>query len=557
MTGTRFPERATSRAVLIGTGTFHDPELPDIPAVQANLDALRRTLTHPVHGAFAPEHCVVVADPKDQATVGAALSQAVRESEDLLLVYYCGHGLLDEAGLLHFALTGTDNQNIGWSAIHLDLVKRMVGGARAKARVLVLDCCFAGKAISAMAGPSGLALGQLNLTGTYTLTSTTATAPSHAPPGATHTAFTGSMLQALTVPGPLTLDEVHRHVDQELAGLGLPRPQRRSVGAVGELSLVRGPAREPEAPSTDGTPAPADADTDATTNSASLRRAWAWRTIPAIAALSALAALGNLLWGNSNATSSLFSDDKVLVGLEGNADNSLFLNPAWGNFSAFSLEAVEGVLEEADIESRPIRVDVQTVEQISSLQNRDVDLNAALAMTSERMREVEFVGPIASGALGLLVRAAETTRIRAMGDLDGKYVCTQEGSTAQETMRSEAYGRIQMLVKPGFHSCIEALEDGRVDAVAGDTLPLSAFELENNSRLKVVPNLTIGGPSKYGIALPKGHDKDCTRLRDALVKYVGSGKWLKAFRTRLPNSAQRAEELQPSAAQIDELSCRG
>ncbi|MFD0622473.1 hypothetical protein ACFQ2K_06120 [Streptomyces sanglieri] len=50
---------------------------------------------------FAPEHCVVVADPTDQATVGAALSRAVRECEDLLLVYYCGHGLLDEAGLLH------------------------------------------------------------------------------------------------------------------------------------------------------------------------------------------------------------------------------------------------------------------------------------------------------------------------------------------------------------------------------------------------------------------------------------------------------------------------
>ncbi|MFF3731186.1 LCP family protein [Streptomyces sp. NPDC002476] len=246
MSGPRFPDGAASRAVLIGAGTFQDPELPDIPAVRANLDALRRTLTHPVHGVFAPEYCVVVDDPKDPNTVGAALSRAVDEAEDLLLVYYCGHGLLDD-GVLHFALTGTDPEHVGFSAIHLDLVKRTVGRARAKARVLVLDCCFSGQAVSAMAGPSGLALGQLNLTGTYTLTSTTATAPSHAPPGAAHTAFTGAMLQALTVPGPLTLDEVHRYVDKELAGLGLPRPQRRSVGAVGDLSLVRGPARDTQA----------------------------------------------------------------------------------------------------------------------------------------------------------------------------------------------------------------------------------------------------------------------------------------------------------------------
>ncbi len=556
MTGTRFPERAASRAVLIGTGTFHDPELPDIPAVQANLDALRRTLTHPVHGVFAPEHCVVVADPKDQATVGAALSQAVRESEDLLLVYYCGHGLLDEAGVLHFALAGTDYQNVSWSAIHLDLVKRMVGGARAKARVLILDCCFAGKAVSAMAGPSGLALGQLNLTGTYTLTSTTATAPSHAPPGATHTAFTGSMLQALTVPGPLTLDEVHRHVDKELAGLGLPRPQCRSVGAVGELSLVRGPVREPKAPSTAGTPASTDADNGSTTAPASLRRTWAWRIIPATAALSAMAVLGNLLLGDSNANSSPLSDDKILVGLEGDADNFSFLSPRWGSFSAFSLDVVGGVLKEANIESRPIRVDVQSSEQIKSLQKREVDLNAALAMTGSRKEEVEFVGPIASSALGALVRA-EDTRIKVIADLAGKVVCTPEGSTAAAIVAREAPNRIHVEQVSGFRSCIEALKRSEVDAVAGDILPISALELEKENRLKVVPDLRFSGRSAYGIALPKGYSKDCRRLRGALLKYVSSGKWLKAFRVRLPNAVQSADELQPSATQIEELSCRG
>lgn len=327
MSGTRFPEGSASRAVLIGTGTFHDSELPDIPAVQANLDVLRRTLTDPVHGVLAPEHCAVVADPKDQNTVGAALARAVREADDLLLVYYCGHGLVDDDGLLHFALTGTDSENVGFSAIHLDLVKRMVGGARAKSRVLVLDCCFSGQAISAMAAPSGLVLGQLNLTGTYTLTSTTATAPSHAPPGATHTAFTGAMLQALTVPGPLTLDEVHGHVERELSGLGLPGPQRRSVGAVGELCLVRGPVRDTEEPSAPGTQEPTDAETDSTAEPTPPRRTRSW-TVPAAIALSAVALLspllGNLLTGDSNtgsgsgssgSGSSLLDDDTVQIGM--------------------------------------------------------------------------------------------------------------------------------------------------------------------------------------------------------------------------------------------------
>ncbi|WP_078948603.1 caspase, EACC1-associated type [Streptomyces noursei] len=554
MTGTSFPERATSRAVLIGTGAFHDPELPDIPAVRANLDGLRRTLTHPVHGAFEPEHCVVVADPKDQATVGAALSQAVRESEDLLLVYYCGHGLLDEDGLLHFALTGTDTENVSFSAIHLDLVKRMVGGARAKARVLVLDCCFSGQAVSSMAGRRGLALGQLNLTGTYTLTSTTATAPAHAPPGAAHTAFTGSMLRALAVPGPLTLDEVHRHVDKELAGLGLPRPQRRSVGAVGELSLVRGPIRESEASSTAGAQAPTEADTDSTTRPASPRRIWAWRTVPAIVVLSAVALLGNLLRGDSEADSSLFSGDKVLVGLESDTDNSMWLSPRWGSFSAFSLDTVGELLKEANVKSRPIRVDVKSSDQIDFLQNRTVDLNAALAMTSKRTQEVEFVGPIASDRLGLLDQKS-ANRIQRIVDLDGKIVCVPADSNAEEAMRSGTFKTTRVVKKPGSRSCIEALEEKVVDAVAGDSLSLSAAELENN-QLKVVPGVRFSAPSYYGVALPKGYSKDCKRLRDVLMKYVSSGMWLKAFQTRLPNVSQRGDELRPSTTKIQELSCR-
>ncbi|WP_405470436.1 caspase family protein [Streptomyces anulatus] len=552
MTGTRFPERATSRAVLIGAGTFHDPKLPDIPAVQANLDALRRTLTHPVHGVFAPEHCVVVADPKDQATVGAALSRAVRESEDLLLVYYCGHGLLDDDGLLHFALTGTDSQNVSWSAIHLDLVKRMVGGARAKARVLVLDCCFAGKAISAMAGPSALALGQLNLTGTYTLTSTTATAPSHAPPGAAHTAFTGSMLQALTVPGPLTLDEVHRHVDEELAGLGLPRPQQRSVGAVGKLSLVRGPARKPEAPSTTGTSAPA-----ATTDSASPRRLRA-RNITATIVLSAVALLppllGDLL---TNSNSSLFGDDEVMIGLESESDNFDMLNPTWGHFSAFSRDVVGALLKEANVESRPIYIDISRQDQMRSLQKREVDLNSALAMTGASMEEVDFVGPIASGRLGFLVRADETTqKILNLYDLDDRTICVQEDSIAALIMDSVDHKKFKVRKMPKFRSCVDSLEKGDIQAIAADNLPLSAWVLENK-KFKVVPGLTIGPPSRYGIALPKDHHEDCTRLRDVLMKYVSSGKWLKEFRDRLSNTGLSADELSPTASEIETFSCRG
>ncbi|MET7695693.1 hypothetical protein ABZT06_48880 [Streptomyces sp. NPDC005483] len=167
-----------------------------------------------------------------------------------MLVYYTGHGLLDEDGLLHLALSSTDPGHVGFTGVPADLVKRYLGRARARLRVLVLDCCFSGRAVAAMTESGSLLSAQLDVSGTYTLTSTTATAPSHAPPGQRHTAFTAALLDALNQPEPLTLDDIHQHIDTVLQGMGLPRPQRRSVNAAGDLALVRGPVRPHAGPPT-------------------------------------------------------------------------------------------------------------------------------------------------------------------------------------------------------------------------------------------------------------------------------------------------------------------
>ncbi|MFV2177646.1 caspase domain-containing protein [Actinomadura sp. LOL_016] len=247
------PEGLSSRVLLIGVPDYQSPDLPAIPAVRHNLSALKKALSGE-RGLLLPSHCRVLGgngDAIDQGLIGRELSLARREAEDLLLVYYAGHGLLDEDGLLHLALAGTEPENVGFTALSFNLVKRELAQARAKARVLLLDCCFSGRAVAAMSAPHNLLSGQLDLNGTYTLTSTTATAPSHAPPGAPYTAFTGALLNALHTPEALTLDGIYQHVDRELSSGGLPRPQARSVNAASNLVLARGPIRRspPETPS--------------------------------------------------------------------------------------------------------------------------------------------------------------------------------------------------------------------------------------------------------------------------------------------------------------------
>ncbi|MGW1626013.1 caspase family protein [Streptomyces sp. NPDC002172] len=240
---TRFPETAHSRAVLIGTSRFPQaPELPPIPAVAANLNALRQVLTTPAAGTITPELCQVVSDPADMQRLGPILSNTIREATDVLLVYYAGHGLLDDKGRLYLSLTETEPSLLRYTALPLDTLREELAGSPAAIRILILDCCFSGRAIEAMGDEQGLIIGQLEVAGTYTLTSTTANAPSHAPSGEPYTAFTGALLQALGQSGPQTLDAIYQRVTQSLAARGLPRPQRRALNTAGDLALVRGPA---------------------------------------------------------------------------------------------------------------------------------------------------------------------------------------------------------------------------------------------------------------------------------------------------------------------------
>ena len=109
MSQPRFPDPARSRAVLIGASRFTaaGPDLPDIPAVEANLTALRQVLTNPDTGVLRPELCRVLVDPTSTHEVGTAISEAAATTTDLLLVYYAGHGLVDDCGQLHLALAHT------------------------------------------------------------------------------------------------------------------------------------------------------------------------------------------------------------------------------------------------------------------------------------------------------------------------------------------------------------------------------------------------------------------------------------------------------------------
>ncbi|HKR49418.1 MAG TPA: caspase family protein [Pseudonocardiaceae bacterium] len=247
----RLPDPQRSFAILIGSSQYESTDLADLPAVRNNLEDLAAVLTDPVIGWLSPERCTVIVDPPEPRTLYKALRQRAQAAEDTLLVYFAGHGQTGPRNELFLALAATELDELKVSALAFDLLRDVLADCPAANRVLILDCCFSGRAVSDMGAAQETVIGQVGVEGTYVLASAPANAVALAPAGATHTAFTGELLRLLRegIPhGPelLTYGEIYRRLLYTTTARGLPAPRQRGTDTVDLLALARNTAHDPQ-----------------------------------------------------------------------------------------------------------------------------------------------------------------------------------------------------------------------------------------------------------------------------------------------------------------------
>ena len=67
-----------------------------------------------------------------------------RKPDDLLVVYFSGHGVRDEFGSLFLAVRNTIRTRLRSTAIRSDYIREAMDQSRSKRQVLILDCCNSG-----------------------------------------------------------------------------------------------------------------------------------------------------------------------------------------------------------------------------------------------------------------------------------------------------------------------------------------------------------------------------------------------------------------------------
>ncbi len=222
-----------------------DSRLPPVPAAATTVTALAECMVERV--GLDPAKLSVLLDPANPEKLSAALVDAAEQATDVLLFYYVGHGLVSPRGELHLATRATLDLTRGvpaYQALPYSVVTDVLARCRARLVVVILDCCFSGRA----------SIQDLRQHGAFLLASAGYEESAWAPPGQSRTTFTGALIELLadgepSAPPWMTLSHVYQCLDRTLDARKAPRPHRQATDKTDQLPLVPNRGYREPAPS--------------------------------------------------------------------------------------------------------------------------------------------------------------------------------------------------------------------------------------------------------------------------------------------------------------------
>jgi DNA polymerase III beta subunit len=133
---------AVREALIIANETYSDPVLEKLQAPAGDALELSEVLGDPEIGNFVVKTLV----DKPSYEVQRAIDEFFhgRRVDDLLLLYFSGHGIKDSGGHLFYAMSNTNSSFLRSTAVSANFVNDAMQLSRAKCQLLILDCCYSG-----------------------------------------------------------------------------------------------------------------------------------------------------------------------------------------------------------------------------------------------------------------------------------------------------------------------------------------------------------------------------------------------------------------------------
>ncbi|EFL40132.1 caspase family protein [Streptomyces griseoflavus] len=129
-------------ALLVSNGSYDDPRLHNLPSSIPDATRFAKLLKKPELGGFDTRIVNDASLISVQRSIHDMLSQA--NADDLVIIYFSGHGLKDLFGRFYLALPETDLSALPATALSGRYIREQINDAAVRKIVIVLDSCFSG-----------------------------------------------------------------------------------------------------------------------------------------------------------------------------------------------------------------------------------------------------------------------------------------------------------------------------------------------------------------------------------------------------------------------------
>ncbi|WSS24246.1 caspase family protein [Streptomyces sp. NBC_01190] len=217
--------------MLIGNAAYTHPDVLNLPGATASLAAMRDLLTGDLCG-WPSDRVTCLAEIRSPSKLALEVVSAVRDVEDVLLVYFVGHGKGTSEGQLALMLGDTDPtpEALPHTAMLYENLAGIMRGCRAATKLVILDCCHAGLSDRSTFHFQSPSLAEAYpVDGLYVISASAARKKAKSPLDKSMTYFTDAFVKVVTagIPGcglTLPLDQIFLHLRALLLRGNLPEP---------------------------------------------------------------------------------------------------------------------------------------------------------------------------------------------------------------------------------------------------------------------------------------------------------------------------------------------
>ncbi|MBI3174979.1 MAG: caspase family protein [Chloroflexi bacterium] len=244
---------ARKYALLIGNAQFKDAHFAPLMGPDKDVIDLEELLSAPEIGDFQVEKLIDQGNQEIRKAIEGFFAK--RKSDEMVLLYFSGHGKLDDMGQLCLIANDTEAGMLGSTSIDRDFVLKQMDRCNSRQQVLVLDCCFSGSFAKGVKAEEQHPITQATFaggTGRAVITATSST--QFAKEGSKEQSnglslFTYYLVEGLRTGladrdenGQITLDELYDYISDNLkAASSRQTPMKWVYGQDGQLVIARNP----------------------------------------------------------------------------------------------------------------------------------------------------------------------------------------------------------------------------------------------------------------------------------------------------------------------------